>query len=95
METLATKVCEYMAVGLPVILNSQPYNDMAVRDYGFGLTVKSGNVPELIKALLFLKRDKPLAKSMGQKGYQAFLSHYNWGVEEQKLLDLYREILSN
>jgi len=93
IETLATKVCEYMSVGLPVIMNSQPYNDMMATKFGFGITVKSEDVVELAEALELLKSSETLAKSMGQKGYDVVCSHLNWGVEEKKLTALYDEIL--
>ena len=53
-----------------------------------GLCVDPLNPAAIAKAIDALLSQPELAYQMGQRGRQAVLAQYNWGVEEKKLLDL-------
>lgn len=53
-DNLATKVYEYMALGLPVILSRSPYNEKVAAQYGFGICVDPANVDEIADAIRYL-----------------------------------------
>ena len=92
-DNLATKVYEYMALGLPVILSRAPYNEKMVAKYQFGICVDPENVDEVAEAIRYLLDHPEEARQMGENGRRAVKEEFNWGVEEQKLLALYETIL--
>lgn len=92
-DNLATKVYEYMALGLPVVLTRSPYNEKVMARYRFGVCVDPENVEETASALRFLLDHPEEARRMGENGRRAVKEEFNWGVEEKKLLAFYRDIL--
>lgn len=92
-DNLATKVYEYMALGLPVILTRSSFNEKVVRQYGFGICVDPLNPADIAAAVQYLLNHPDEARQMGENGRKAVKEEFNWGVEEKKLLALYEEIL--
>jgi glycosyltransferase involved in cell wall biosynthesis len=95
VETLATKVYEYMSMGLPVILHKKPFSELMVKEYGFGIAVESGNVCKIAEAIVLLKDYKELSRTMGMRGRETVLKFFNWEVEEQKLFALYANLIAS
>ena len=91
-ENLATKICEYLAMGLPVVMNGSAYNRAFVERWHCGICVDSENVEEIASAIRYLLDHPEEARQMGENGRQAVREEFNWGVEEKKLLALYEEI---
>lgn len=91
-DNMATKVYEYMSLGLPVILSRSPYNVEMTEQYHFGICVDPENVEEIAQAIRYLLNDPDEARQMGENGRQAVKEHFNWGVEEKKLLALYKQV---
>lgn len=92
-DNLATKVYEYMSLGLPTILSSSPYNQKMAEKYRCGICVDPENVDEIAAAVSYLLDHPEEARQMGENGRRAVKEEFNWGVEEKKLLALYEEIL--
>lgn len=92
-ENLATKVYEYMALGLPVILSKTPYNQKAVERYRFGICVDPEDINAQAEAIRCLLDHPEEARRMGENGRRAIKEDFNWNVEEKKLLALYEELL--
>ena len=92
---LSTKAYEQMALALPVILNQYPYNDMMVEKYQFGVCVDPEDPDEIAAVIRRLLDDPDEVKRMGENGRRAIREEFNWGVEEQKLLALYQEIVND
>lgn len=92
-DNLATKVYEYMSLGLPVILTKAPYNVKVMEKYQFGICVDPENVDEIAEAIRYLLDHPEEAKQMGENGRRAVEEEFNWGTQERKLLELYRSIL--
>jgi glycosyltransferase involved in cell wall biosynthesis len=90
--TLATKVYEFMAMGLPSIINSTAYNDRVMEEYKFGITVPSKDSEKLARAIQYIKNNPKEAKEMGENGRKAILEKFNWGIEETKLFGLYSRL---
>ena len=93
-DNLATKVGEYMSLGLPVILNASAYNISVVDRWHCGICVDPENVDEVAEAIRYLLDHPEEALQMGENGRRAVQEEFNWGVEEQKLLALYDVICS-
>lgn len=94
-DNFASKVYEYMSMGLPVILNYSPYNITMVRMYHFGICVDPENIDEIANAIQYLLNHPDEARQMGENGRRAVKKEFNWGVEEKKLLRFYEKILNN
>lgn len=92
-DNLATKVYEYMSLGLPVILSRTPYNEKMIKTYGFGLCADPENVDEIASAVRCLLDNPETAKQMGENGRRAVKEAFNWSIEEKKLFALYEDIL--
>ena len=91
-DNLATKVYEYMALGLPVILTKSDYNEKVMAEYQFGICVNPEDVDEIANAIRYLLDNPEEARRMGENGRRAVEQEFNWGVEEKKLLKLYEEL---
>lgn len=94
IETFGIKVYEYMSMNLPVILSHSTYNDRMVEKYHFGICVDPENVDEIANAIQYLLDHPEEARQMGENGRRAVKEEFNWGVEEKKLLALYKDILN-
>ena len=92
LDNFPTKVYEYMAAGLPVIVSDYPFMRKAVETEGFGAAVDPANVDEIAQAVNAILSHPDKAAEMGEKGKQAVLQRYNWGIEEEKLFALYRRL---
>ena len=88
-ESQPIKLFEFMAAGLPVIASDFPLWKEIVEGSGCGVCVDPTD-PEAVRRVCEMLLDDPaLARSMGQKGYEAVRTEYNWTVEERKLMELY------
>ena len=91
-DNFATKVYEYMSMGLPVIITDSPYTRKVMQEYGFGICVQPDNVEEIASAIRYLLDNPDIAKQMGKNGRRAVLEKFNWGIEEKKLIKLYEDL---
>lgn len=92
-DNLPTKVYEYMAAGLPVILSDFPYNKKVMEKYQFGEIVNPEDIDEITNKIKKMLSDKFLCDEAGKKGREIVLKKYNWSVEEKKLLGLYEVLM--
>ena len=91
-DNFATKVYEYMSMGLPVIITKYPYAEKMIQKYDFGIAVEPDNVDEIADAIMYLIDNPDKAKEMGENGRRAVLEEFNWGIEEKILLALYNKL---
>lgn len=92
LDNFPTKVYEYMAAGLPVIVSDYPFMRRAVEAEGFGIAVDPSDPQAIAQAINRLLADRDMALKMGEAGRAAVTQKYNWGIEEKKLFELYREL---
>ena len=92
LDNFPTKVYEYMAAGLPVIVSDYPFMRRSVQEDGFGVAVDPADVDAIAAAIQKILSDPQAAARMAENGRQAVLHKYNWGIEEEKLLALYRSL---
>jgi glycosyltransferase involved in cell wall biosynthesis len=93
IESLPTKLFEYMAAGLPVIASNFPLWKEMVEGNNCGLTVDPLKPAEIAKAVEYLIERPPEARKMGRNGRKAVSEKYNWENEGKKLLALYAYLL--
>lgn len=89
LDNFPTKVYEYMAAGLPVIVSDYPFMRRSVQQDDFGIAVDPADVQAVAQAIRTILSDPQRAQQMGENGRQAVLQKYNWDIELKKLLELY------
>jgi len=85
---LPKKLLDSMAYKVPVIVGPYEARQKIVERYECGLVTENW-----VDALTKLSNDKTLRKKMGENGYKAFKMNYTWEAQEQKLLQVYRDLL--
>lgn len=95
IKSLATKIFEYMSVGIPAVTSNFPLWRKLVEENQCGLAADPLNPADIAEKIALLLTNPGLMKEMGEKGAEAFRTKYNWGVEQKKLLKLYRTLLDD
>ncbi len=90
IESLPTKMFEYMAAGLPVIASNFPLWKEIIEKNNCGICVNPLDSKEITRAVQYLKENREEAEKMGENGRKAVLEKYNWENESKKLLNIYK-----
>jgi glycosyltransferase involved in cell wall biosynthesis len=91
ITSLPTKPFEYMYGGLPIIMSDFMY----WRDF-FGdsaVYVNPSDPKEIASAVNEMLADKTKRERMGNYNYNLIRDSFNWDIEKQKLLDLYKKLV--
>jgi glycosyltransferase involved in cell wall biosynthesis len=83
------KVFEAMMSGKPIIVSADTRAGQLVGEENCGIAVKYGDMSALKEAIVNLKDNPGLRRSLGQNGRQAYDNKYSWTVMEKRLLDAY------
>ena len=84
---------EYMSAGVPVIGSHFPLWKQIIEGNQCGLCVDPQDPQAIAAAIDDLIANPEKAEQMGRNGQIAVLNRYNWGIEEQKLLDFYKSLI--
>lgn len=95
IDTLPTKVYDYMAMEMPVILSDTDHAKEMNDKYHFGICVNPSDVDDIANAIQYLCGHPEEAIEMGKNGRKAILEAFNWKNEESKLVNLYRQLTQN
>lgn len=90
-----TKLFEYMMVQLPLICTDFTLHKAIIDKYQCGICINPNDINAIVNAIQYLMNNPELALEMGRNGRKAILSEYNWCMEEKKLLNLYKDLVSN
>ena len=90
LETLATKPFEYMACGKPMIMSNFKYWQETFKECS--LYVDPSNPQDIAEKINILFKNKALMDKMSIENKKLSQSQYNWELESQKLLQLYKEL---
>ena len=93
MKNLPTKVYEYMSMGVPVIINTSPYNNVINDELKFGICVNPTDRSDIKKAIVRLLSDQSLRVDLGNNGRKAIRERFSWDVAQHNLIDMYKQIL--
>jgi glycosyltransferase involved in cell wall biosynthesis len=93
IDAQPNKMFEYMSAGLPIITSNFPLWKEIVEVNNCGICVNPLEPKEIAEAIEYIINQSQEAEQMGQNGKKAVIEKYNWGVEEGKLLKIYKELL--
>jgi glycosyltransferase involved in cell wall biosynthesis len=92
LESLPIKMFEYMAAGLPVIISNFPLWMEIVEESNCGVSVDPLNPVAIAKKINEMFTDFDKLYEMGKIGCEIVKTKYNWGIESQKLIQVYNSI---
>ena len=92
-EAYPVKMFEYMSAGIAVIASNFPLYKNFVEGNDCGICVNPMSVNQIEEAISLMIQNPIQTKKMGLNGKRAVMDKYNWGIEEQKLLKIYKELL--
>lgn len=90
LTSLPTKIFEYMAHGLPVVISDFKY----WREFfkGCAVFVAPGSPESISKSIKYLMDNPQRAHQLGEAGRKLSEEEYNWEKEKNKLLKVYEEL---
>lgn len=93
VEAQPNKMFEYMSAGLPVLASNFPVWRNLLEDNGAGLCADPLDPKDIAAVVTRILDDPESARAMGSRGLAAVMTHFQWRFEQQKLLDLYSDLL--
>lgn len=94
LYSLSTKIFEYMAAGLPVLVSDLPTNIELIQRSGAGLYLDPADTQKLTETLTEILDNPDYLAQMGSKGKQLVNTELSWEREQETYLDIYYELLS-
>ena len=94
VESFPTKMFEYMALGLPVIVSDFPLYREVVDGSACGVCIDPLDSAALAAALEQLLRDPAKAQELGRNGREAVEKRYRWDQQLDALEGFYRDNLA-
>lgn len=92
IEAMPQKIFEYMGAGLPVIASEFPLWRQILGETGCGIFVDPMNPEQIARAIEHVLLHPREAEEMGRRGQAAVLERFNWNIEAEKLVQLYKDI---
>jgi glycosyltransferase involved in cell wall biosynthesis len=92
-HNIPTKLFEFMALGMPVVLSDLPPSRPFVGDGRCALMVPANDREAYADAIIRLLDNPELRRTMGAEGRARVINRFNWQRESQHLLALYAELL--
>ena len=94
LDALPIKMFEYMSAGIPVVASDFPLWRKIIGEADCGLLVDPLKPDEIAKAVDHLITHRDDAQRLGANGRRAVEEHFNWQIEERKLMRFYERILN-
>ncbi len=88
-----TKIFDYMNWGLPYIYADLPINHRFFGPHKGGVEFQAGNIDDLAEKIYDLCKHPERVKELASKARES-VHRFSWVLEERKLLQLYRSLLS-
>lgn len=90
-STSPTKLCEYMALGRPVVANTHPEQSLIIAESGAGLCVE-WSAKAFATAIVKILRDPALAARMGENGRAYVRQHRTYPVIAKYVAEHYIQL---
>ncbi len=85
--TLANKLFDYMACGLPIVASDARPMLRVLAETGAGLTFRAGDDADFARTVGGLLDDPALARTLGERGRKAAAETYHWERDAERLLE--------
>jgi glycosyltransferase involved in cell wall biosynthesis len=86
------KLFEAMMLGIPIITN---VSSDVINKVGCGIMVDYNDKNQIKDAIVCLRDNRELCRTLGNNGRKAFLQKYNWKIMEEELYKIYGNLLKN
>ena len=94
LESLPTKLFEYMAAGIPVIASDFPRWREIIDAHQCGILADPTDPSAIAAAIDWIYENPTEASAMGARGRQAIESELNWESEAETMKSVYAGLLS-
>lgn len=94
IDTLPTKVYDYMSMQLPVVISNTDFAQKMNEKYHFAIYIDPEKPEDIADAIKWLKEHPEQAYEMGNNGRKAIEEEFNWEKESEKLVDFYKNLLA-
>jgi len=91
--SLSTKMFEYMASGLPLMVSDLPLNVKMLDTSQAGIYLDPQNIEMIKERLSSLLDDPKLLSQMGKKGKALVQDDLSWEAEEERYVQIYSDLL--
>lgn len=95
VSSYPTKMFEYMAMGLPVIVSNFKLYQEIIDKHKCGLCVDPDSIDEVADAIRFFVQNKKETIEMGERGKKAVFEHYKWDTELKNLISFYKVLMQD
>lgn len=86
LKSLATKIFEYMAIGLPMVVSDFPNWKQLLTEVKVGVTANPLDPPDIAAKIKYLIDHPQIRIGMGEAGRKAYEEKFNWLTEEKNYL---------
>lgn len=86
------KIFQFLLAGIPVAASNHPEKKRIVTTYNVGVLFDETNPQNIAETINALFSDKEQYNQMCENAREAARKELNWGIEEKKLLTLYRSL---
>lgn len=93
-RNIPTKLFEFMALKMPVVLSNLPPSRPFVGDGSCAIMVDPDSPAEYATAINDLLKNQRQRIKMGAEGHRRVVSEFNWEFSSRKLLELYTQLLT-
>ena len=90
--SIPNKVFEAMMCGKPLLVNEGINAATIVERENSGIVVPYGDVNAIREAILRLRNDLDLRRTLGENGRTAYETRYSWNIMESRLASAYNEL---
>lgn len=90
--TLANKLFDYAAAGLPMVASDVPPMRRVLEETGAGLLARPASPEDLANKIARLARDPFLREELGRRGQHSVRTHYNWLEDGRRFLNAITEV---
>jgi len=90
--TLANKLFDYMAAGLPIVASDLPPMRRILEETKAGVIFTPGDSASLATAVVGLLSDSATRRRLAQAGRRAAAEKYNWHEDEKRFLEIFESV---
>jgi glycosyltransferase involved in cell wall biosynthesis len=81
-----------MICGKPILVNQGTSTTKKVNQENCGIAVNSGDVDEIMQAVIRLRDNSSLCRELGANARRAYEERYSWDIMGQRLVNLFNEL---